>query len=185
MIAAFDNALLYLISVLFNLAMGVFLTRVLLQAVRADFYNPISQLVWRATQAVAGPLQSVLPRLKGRFDIACMLVLYVLAFLYIEMVCYVLHYDVSFPIVGGYAVLKLLDLLLEMYSLFMFVQAILSWVGPGVSNPAANILWSLNEPLLRPVRRIVPPVSGLDFSPMIVMLVMQLAIRFIPLPGIF
>ncbi len=50
-------------------------------------------------------------------------------------------------------------------------MALLSWVGPGVSNPAANVLWSLNEPLLRPVRRVLPPISGLDLSPIPVILI--------------
>jgi YggT family protein len=185
MIAAFDNALLYLVSVVFHVAMGLFLTRILLQAVRADFYNPISQVVWRATQAVVSPLQRLFPRVKGRFDIACVLVLIVITTLYIEAVDAITHYDLDLVTVAGLVVLKLLVLLLEMYSLFMFVQAILSWVGPGVSNPAANILWSLNEPILRPIRRIVPPFSGLDFSPLIAMVIMQFIIRVLPLPGLY
>jgi YggT family protein len=180
MTAAFDNALLYLVQVIFHLGMGLFLTRILLQAVRADFYNPISQMVWRATQAAANPLQRVLPRVRGRFDIACMLVLVVLAVLYIEAIDSVLHINHDFGSVLFYAFFKLLVLLLDMYSLFMFVQAILSWVGPGISNPAANILWSLNEPILRPIRRVIPPFSGLDFSPLVAMITMQFLIRLLP-----
>lgn len=180
MIAAFDNAFLYLVQVIFHFAMGLFLTRILLQAVRADFYNPISQMVWRATQAVATPLQRVLPHVKGRFDLACMLVLVVLVVLYIESVNALLHINLDLGDVLAYGFFKLIALLLELYTLFMFVQAILSWVGPGVSNPAANILWSLNEPILRPIRRVVPAFSGLDFSPMIAMVAMQFLVRLIP-----
>jgi YggT family protein len=185
MIAAFDNALLYLVQVVFHLAMGLFMTRILLQAVRADFYNPISQMVWRATQAVATPLQRVLPRVKGRFDIACAVVLVVITLIYVEVISSMLHYDLDIGTIAWYSMLKLVMLLLQMYFFFLFVQAILSWVGPGVSNPAANILWSLDEPILRPIRRVVPAFSGLDFSPLVGMVLIRLIMMFVPLPGIY
>ena len=185
MTAAFNNAFAYLVSVLFHVAMGLFLTRILLQAVRADFYNPISQAVWRATQTVASPLQRLLPRLQGRLDVACTLVLVALTVLYIEAMSYLYSFSPDFASVAWFTLLKIAMLLLEMYTLFMFVQAILSWVGPGVSNPAANILWSLNEPILRPIRRVIPPLAGRDFSPLIAMVAMQFIVRMLPLPGIY
>ncbi|MGC8159758.1 hypothetical protein ACP3WZ_24855, partial [Salmonella enterica] len=88
-------------------------------------------MVWRATQAGASPLQRILPRVKGRFDIACGLILAVLVVLYIEAVNSILHINLDFDNVIFYGFFKLIALLLEMYTLFMFVQAILSWVGPG------------------------------------------------------
>jgi YggT family protein len=54
-----------------------------------------------------------------------------------------------------------------------------------VNNPASNILWSLNEPILRPVRRFIPPMSGLDLSPLVVILLLQVLNRLLPLPGAF
>ncbi len=185
MIAAFDNALLYLVQVVFHLAMGLFLTRILLQAVRADFYNPVSQMVWRATQVVANPLQRILPRVKGRFDLACTVVLVVITAIYVELISSMFHYDLNIGTIAWFCVLKLIMLLLQMYFFFLFVQAILSWVGPGVSNPAANILWSLDEPILRPIRRVIPPFSGLDFSPLVAMVLIRLIMIMIPLPGIY
>lgn len=185
MTAAFLNATLFLVKTLFNLALGLFLVRVLLQAVRADFYNPISQLVWRSTQAVATPLQRLLPRVRGRFDIACMVVAFGIAWLYIEAIANLLHLTDG-PFEGAFfALCKILSLLITMYTMSLFIQAVLSWIGPGVSNSAANILWSLNEPLLRPVRRWIPPISGLDLTPLVVMLVLQLLYRFVPLPAIY
>jgi len=65
------------------------------------------------------------------------------------------------------------------------IQAILSWVGPGVNNPAGRILWSINDPLLRPVRRVLPPFSGLDLSPLVLIVALQFVNLLIPLPGIF
>jgi YggT family protein len=64
-------------------------------------------------------------------------------------------------------------------------QAILSWFGPGVNNPTSNILWSMNEPLLRPIRRVIPPVSGLDLSPLVAIIGLQVLVMLVPLPNIF
>ena len=55
------------------------------------------------------------------------------------------------------------------------IYVLLSWFGPGMNNPAGSILWSINEPLLRPVRRVLPPQAGLDFSPLVVILLLQVA----------
>jgi YggT family protein len=64
-------------------------------------------------------------------------------------------------------------LVLQLYMFTLTVQAIMSWLGPGVNNPASNILWSLNEPLLRPVRRLLPATPGLDLSPLVMILLLQ------------
>jgi YggT family protein len=184
MAAEVANALLFLVKSLFYVAMGVFLLRILLQAVRADFYNPISQTIWRVTHSVSTPLQKILPRVR-RFDTASAAVLFVLAFLYVESVVALVGVSVGALSAAWYALLVIFSLLVNLYTLLLLVFAILSWVGPGVSNPASNILWSLNEPLLRPVRRILPPLSGLDFSPMVVMIALQVVERLIPLPVLF
>jgi YggT family protein len=85
----------------------------------------------------------------------------------------------------GYGSLKLLLMLLGLYTFTLFIQAVMSWIGPGVHNPAANVLWSLNEPLLRPVRNVLPPIGGLDLSPLAVILALQVLSRLLPLPGVF
>lgn len=183
MIANVNNAMVYLVGTLLDLLIYVFLLRVLLHAVRADFYNPISQLVWKLTQPIVRPLQSVLPRARS-IDLASVIVLLLVALIDVRAVTYLYGYSLSLLQSGWFALLKLAMLLLNLYTLTLFVQAILSWVGPGTSNPAANILWSLNEPLLRPVRRFVPLIAGLDLSPMVVMFVLQLIARLLPIPGL-
>jgi YggT family protein len=183
MVANTSNALFFLITALLDLGLCAFLLRVLLQLVRADFYNPISQLVWRLTQPVVGPLGRAIPRWQ-RLDIAASLVLLLIAVIYVEVVAGLLQVPVTWLGALWFALLKLLSLTLNIYTLSLFALAILSWVGPGVSNPAANVLWSLNEPLLRPVRRILPPISGLDLSPIPVMLILQTLDRWLPL-GVF
>jgi YggT family protein len=179
-----NNAFFYLVSTLLDIYMWIVMLRVMLQAVRADFYNPISQLIWQLTQPLLRPFQTVLPKYR-QWDTAGIVLLAVVAMIYIHVVAAILGYGVGGLGSLWYALLKLVVLALNLYTFALFVQAILSWVGPGVNNPAGSILWSINEPLLRPVRRVVPPMSGLDLSPLIVILVLQFVNLLVPLPSIF
>jgi len=178
------NALFFLVNVLFELFMGALLLRVLLQLVRADFYNPLSQLVWKITNPFAQPLRAVMPRYR-KLDTATLLVLFVVAVIYIAVVSWMLGAGVPVLAMLWFALLKCIVLTINLYTLSLFVQAILSWMGPGGRNPAAEILWSLNEPLLAPVRRFIPPIGGFDLSPLAVMLALQVLIRLVPLPMLF
>ncbi|TXH05261.1 MAG: YggT family protein [Nevskiaceae bacterium] len=179
-----NNAIFFLVTTLFDLAMWALLLRVLLQWVRADFYNPMSQLVWQTTRYPTDWVRRVVPRWRN-LDTAALLVLIALAMLYVWAVAALLGFGVGAVNAFGYALLKLAVLTVNLYTFTLFVQAILSWLGPGVNNPASNVLWSLNEPLLRPVRRIIPPMAGLDLAPLVVMLALQVVSRLIPLPGLF
>ena len=184
MFANADNALFYLVSTIFELYLWVLLLRIILQWVRADFYNPFSQLIWRMTQPVLRWLQPVIPRWRT-LDGGAVLCALVVALIYVEAVIALLGYRYGLTSALWFAILKLVVLMLNLYTFSLFVQAILSWVGPGVSNPAGSVLWSINEPLLRPVRRILPPMAGLDLSPLVVILLLQVLNRLVPLPGIF
>lgn len=175
-----SNALYFLVSTLFEVYLWIVLLRILLQLVRADFYNPISQLVWQVTQPLVGPAQKVIPKV-GKFDTAAGLLALGLAVVYIHVIAGILGIRVGGLAALGYGALKLVSLTLSLYTFALFVQAILSWVGPGVNNPAGSILWSVNEPLLRPVRRVIPPMSGLDLSPLVVILVLQALNLMLPL----
>jgi YggT family protein len=179
-----SNAMFYLVTTLFEVYLWIVMLRIILQFVRADFYNPISQLVWQLTQPIVGPLQKLLPKF-GKLDTAATLLLTTVAIVYVFVAAAVLGYGVSAAGALWYALLKMVVLLLNLYTFALVIQAILSWVGPGVNNPAGSILWSINEPLLRPVRRVIPPFSGLDLSPLVVIVALQFVKLLIPLPGIF
>jgi YggT family protein len=179
-----SNALLFLVTTLFDLALWVYLLRLLLQWSRADFYNPISQAIWKATRFPSDWLRPYLPNVRN-INVAALLMLIVLAVLYIYVVIGLLGFSLSPLSVTWYAALKLVVVTVNLYTFTIFVHAIMSWLGPGVNNPASNILWSLNEPLLRPMRRLIPPVSGLDLSPLVVILILQVFNRLLPLPGAF
>lgn len=182
--ANIDNAMLFLLTTLFDLAMWIYLLRVLLQWSRADFYNPISQAVWKATRFPGDWLSPHLPKVRN-LNLVALAMLVLLAVIYIYVITGVLGFSIEPLSALGYAALKLVVLTANLFTFTIFVQAIMSWLGPGVNNPASNILWSVNEPLLRPMRRLIPPMSGLDLSPMVVILLLQVLNRLLPLPGAF
>jgi len=179
-----NNAFFYLVSTLFDIYLWIVMLRIILQLVRADFYNPISQLIWQLTQPLLRPVQALLPKYR-QWDLAAIGLLVVVAIAYIHIAAAILGVGVGALASLWFAALKIVVLALNLYTFGLFVQAILSWVGPGVSNPAGSILWSMNEPLLRPVRRVIPPMSGLDLSPLVVILLLQFLNLLVPLPGIF
>jgi YggT family protein len=180
----FHNAFNELVGTILELYLYVFLMRILLHAVRADYYNPLSQMILRSTQPLVRPLQAVLPRWR-RFDLAAGIVMFLLTAIYIEVMCLLWGQHIDIVSMLMYTVIKIVTLVLNLYIFGLVIQAILSWVGPGINNPAGNLLWVMNEPLLKPVRRVIPPTAGLDFSPMIVILALVFVRRLILLPTIF
>lgn len=179
-----SNALYFLISTLLNLYLSAVLLRIVLSAVRADFYNPISQLVWKLTQPLLAPFRNAIPRWK-RLDTAAALLLLVVSLVYVHLTMWM--FGMGLATLSGvlYAVLKVMVLAGNVYTVTLMFQAILSWFGPGVNNPASNILWSMNEPVLRPIRRLIPPVSGLDLSPLVAIIGLQVLVMLVPLPNLF
>jgi len=168
------NPLVFLVSTAFDLYILAVLLRFLLQLVRADFYNPVSQFLVKITQPVLRPLRRVIPGLGG-IDMAAVLLLFALQLVAIYVVG-LIRAGVLVPlapaIVGTVA--QLIELVLNVYFVVLIVQAILSWVQTGY-NPVASILYSLSDPILRPIRRVVPTIGGLDLSPLVAIIGIQLA----------
>jgi len=178
------TTLLRTTTLLFDLVMWLFILRIVLQLVRADFYNPLSQLIWRATRYPTDAMRRFLPQWRN-INFGAALTLFALAVAYVHIISGfgVLGYHVNRYQALGIAAIKIVALTVNLYTLTLAVQAVMSWLGPGVNNPASNILWSMNEPLLRPVRRVIPPVSGLDLSPLVVIVLLQIVNGLLPLPG--
>jgi YggT family protein len=138
-----NSALFFLVTTLLELVIWVYWLRLLLQAVRADFYNPISQFVFKATRMPTDPLSKLLPPVRN-INLGAALSLFVLGMVFIYAVTALLGIRVGLLGLMGYGSLKLLLMLLGLYTFTLFIQAVMSWIGPGVHNPAANVLWSLN-----------------------------------------
>ncbi|GAC22844.1 MAG: YggT family protein [Alteromonadaceae bacterium] len=164
------SAMQFLVNTLFELYLMVVLLRFWLQLARADFYNPFSQFVVKATHPIVGPLRRVLPSI-GRIDTATLVLALLVAGLKIVALNLIIGNTNINPlglVIGSfYLVVK------EALSLMMWVliiRAIMSWVSQGY-NPMDMVLGQLTEPLLAPIRRRLPSLGGLDLSVMVVILV--------------
>jgi YggT family protein len=152
----------------------VFLLRVLLPLSRADSRNQLSQAVIRLTNPLVLPLRRVLPPI-GKVDTASIVALIIVQAAAIAMLWLLGAYPFIFtPGQFIYVVfLTLLTTVLRFYIFALILYAILSWIAPGTYSPAAALLDSLCEPLLRPVRRVIPPLAGIDFSALFVIIGLQ------------
>ncbi|MGD8592029.1 MAG: YggT family protein [Gammaproteobacteria bacterium] len=167
------NAGVFLIQTLFGLYLVAVMLRFLLQMTRADFYNPVSQFLVKVTNPPLIPLRRVIPGLIG-IDMAAVVLLLVIQAVELVLVGMVQGFSLGIPGLLVLTVAELLNVLLNIYFFTILIQVILSWVNPGGYNPAIALLYSLNEPILSRARRIIPPISGFDLSPIVVFIGIQL-----------
>ena len=160
-------ALYFLVDSVLTFAVYAFLLRVLLQLVRADFRNPLAQAVVTLTSWLVLPLRRVLPPI-GRVDTASFVALFTVQ-LAATLILFRLRTGALFPFLPlAVAALRSLALAtLMLYTVLIFVYAALSFIAPGVRSPATSMLASLCEPVLQPLRRVLPVVGGIDFSPLV------------------
>lgn len=171
-----SDALSFLIRTLFDLYIAAVALRFLLQWVRADFYNPISQFLVRITNPPLRPLRRFIPGYAG-LDFASLTLMILLKAVEIAVLGLVAAGRVPAPL--GLLVISLAEILKLMIYICMFaiiIEVILSWVNPGAYNPATVLIYRLTEPLLAPARRLLPPMGGLDLSPLIVLIFLQLTL---------
>lgn len=165
------KALYFLINTAFTLYLMVVLLRLWLQLARADFYNPFSQFVVKATNPLVLPLRKIIPSL-GPLDTASLLIAYLIAtakFVVLQLLFSAnLHLGVSF-ILGG---LLLLKEALNLLFWILVIRAIMSWFSQG-RNPLEHVFHQLTEPVLAPIRRVIPPIGGLDLSVLVVLVALQ------------
>ncbi|NBN71499.1 YggT family protein [Proteus sp. G2618] len=164
------NFLNFVILTLLQLYTSVLLLRVWMQCVRADFYNPFSQFIVKITQPIVRPLRSVIPSI-GPIDTASVLLAYILILIGIIIPSYLSGTSIPFSLMFPFAFIELLTAAGKMIFWLIIIRAILSWVSQG-RNPIDHLLFQLTEPLMAPIRRVIPAMGGLDFSAMIVILVL-------------
>ncbi len=177
----FGNAGTFLISTVFGLYILLVLLRFLFQLVRADFYNPISQAVVKLTNPTLRPLRRVIKGVAG-IDVASVVLLLVLKLVELSLVAAIQGIGMGFIGLFVLALAALLQMTLHIFLFAVLIQVILSWVAPHAYNPVSSLLLSLTEPLLRPARRLIPAIGGLDFSPIVVLVVLQLSSMLIIAP---
>lgn len=166
-----SGALNFIITNLFDLYIMIVFTRFLLQLLRADFYNPVSQFVVKATTPILKPMRRLIPGYGG-LDNASVVLLVVLILAKLVIWGFInFNYFIMMPplpFLVLFAKSTALTLV-NYFTLILVVGAIMSWVVQGY-HPIASVLFQLSDPIVAPVRRILPPMGGIDFSPMIVIL---------------
>ncbi|MDB4511927.1 YggT family protein [Arenicella sp.] len=175
------NAGSYLSQTLFGLALFIVLLRFWMQWVRADFRNPFGQFVISVTNPVIIPLRKILPSF-GSIDTATV----VFAFIVASIKVYLLFaINQIFPALVSFLTYVIGDVIQHSIYLFfaaIFIQIIVSWVNPYSDHPIVSIARSLAEPIMAPARRLIPPIGGLDISPILVIIFLQLSLQLVVAP---
>ncbi|MCH4872516.1 MULTISPECIES: YggT family protein [Pseudomonas] len=173
-----NGAAIFVIQTLGSLYLLIVLLRFILQLVRANFYNPICQFTVKATQPLLKPLRRVIPSMFG-LDMSS-LVLAIIVQMVIFAVVLMLSY-IPFTVLGLFlwAIIGVLKLFLNVFFYAMIISVILSWVAPGSTSPGAELVNQITEPALAPFRRFLPSMGGLDISPILAFMVIQLFQSFV------
>lgn len=172
------NAFAFLINALVGLYLVAIMLRVVLQAVRADFYNPICLFLVRVTNPAIKPLRRIIPGFMG-IDMAGVVLLLVVQTLELLVISWIAGPVLHFPGILLLAVAELLRLLAYLYIFAIVAFALLSWVNPDPANPVVPLLWRLTNPILAPARQLLPSMGGIDISPMLVIILMLFLVRLL------
>lgn len=170
-----NEALIYVLQTLGQLYIFVVLLRFILQLVRADFYNPISQFVAKATQPLLTPLRKLIPGLGG-LDLAS-LVLALLVHMAVSAAVLALAGAPALQLLPQlliWCLLSLAGLFLKIFFFALIISVVLSWIAPASHNPAVYLIHQICEPVLAPIRRLLPDLGGIDISPIFAFIALQL-----------
>ena len=177
------DSLFFLIRVLSHLYLLLFLLRFIMHWIRADFYNPLAQFVVRATNLLVVPARRVIPA-TSVIDLPTLAVLIIVETIATWLLLSVASVPWTWDVFASYVLFRLVNLALSLYTWTILVYVILSWVSPGGYHPLTMMLSELNQPILGRIRQILPPISGLDLSPLLAVILIQTISVAIPLPNL-
>ncbi len=190
------SPLTLIINALFDLYILLILLRFILQILRADFYNPVSQFIVKVTSPPLKILRRFIPSISGQDISSIVLCLGLIYFKYILL----RMLDIPAVSIGSaiapigsasyvglfiYSIADLVSLTLTIFLMAIIIQVILSWISPGQYNPIIGLVSTLASPVLRPVRKIMPAIGGLDLSPIFGTLIIMVAKLLIVPPIIY
>lgn len=165
----YDNPFIFLIDTLFDIYIAIVLLRFLLQLVGADFYNPISQFIVKATQKPVVLARRIIPSFRG-IDLASLTLVVLLIFIKLSFLLVLGGIQPSISIILIQSLYDFIQLVFDIFIFAIFVQAILSWVNPDPYNPVSAVLYSLTAPVLRPIKKHLPVMGGMDLSPIVALI---------------
>jgi YggT family protein len=169
-----STAAVYILQTIGSLYLLIVLLRFILQLVKADFYNPLCQFIVRATHPLLKPLRKVIPSFAG-LDIASLGRAILLQLVLMALVLLLMGNGIGDPLLLlVWSIIGVTALFLKVFFFALIISVILSWVAQGSRNPAAELVSQICEPLLAPIRRVLPGMGGLDLSPIVAFLILNL-----------
>ncbi|MBE9515548.1 MAG: YggT family protein [Proteobacteria bacterium] len=168
------------IQLVFGLYIFVVMLRFILQLVRADFYNPISQGLMKLTAPILNPLRRIIPGLWG-IDLASVLLMLTLKAVELGLLLFITKSSAGVSVLMIIAVAQLIQLAVYILIGSILIRIIVSWINPHAAyqNPVVMLVSSISEPIMRPVRRLLPPMGGIDFSPMLVIFLLFTVLKIL------
>lgn len=167
-----NNVLDFLIHILFTSYIYAVIIRMLLGLTRADFYNPFSQFILTITNPVLKPLRKLLPSV-GSVETSAIVLIVVLKFIELAVRSFLVSKQVLLSALILPAIVGVLNQIVNVFIFAIIILVVISWVAPhmhGQSNPITPILRSITEPLIRPARKLIPPVGVFDLSTFVVLI---------------
>jgi len=168
-----SNPATFLIEIIFGLYALLVLLRFLLQVTRADFYNPLSQFIVKATSPLLLPLRKIIPGFGG-IDTSSLILAWVVKTIELTLIIWITNSQLNLLLAMGLAIPALIELTINIFIYSILIVIIISWINPTSYNPAVGLLNSLTEPVTRPFKKIIPTFSGMDFSSMVAMIALTL-----------
>ncbi|MDX1368379.1 YggT family protein [Pseudomonas sp.] len=169
-----STAAVYILQTIGSLYLLIVLLRFILQLVKADFYNPLSQFIVRATHPLLKPLRKVIPSFAG-LDLASLVLAILVQLVLMALVLILMGFGLDNPLqLLIWSIIGVTALFIKVFFFALIISVILSWVAQGSHNPAAELINQICEPLLAPIRRILPSLGGLDLSPIVAFLILNL-----------
>ncbi len=189
----FTSPLTLIVSTLFDLYVLIVLLRFMLQLMRADPHNSVSQFIIKLTTPPLRYLRRFIPsvfRQDSSALVLCLVVTYAKFVLLRLLDIEVVHINNTIAYIGGvgylglliYSIADLVSLFLSIFLIAILIQVILSWINPGIYNPVIGLVNTLATPALRPIQKLIPPVGGIDLSPLFAMLMIMVAKMLIIAP---
>jgi len=169
----FTEIFTLVLDTLSSLYLMIILLRFIFQVSRADFYNPISQFVVKATNALLIPIRRIVPSIGG-IDTSSIVLAIIFQTLVISLKLLVLSGGLANPLfLVALSIVMILSVVLKIYFWSLIIMIVASWIAPGSGHPALVLINQIVEPIMQPFRKILPPMGGLDLSPILAFIVIQ------------
>jgi YggT family protein len=173
----FGDIARFLLNTVFTLFGAALILRAWMQVVRMPPYNPVSNAVMQATNWIVLPLRKILP--GGKVDWASILATFIASVVYVVLMVVLAGVDpmLMLPMLLLVAVLTVVKWALNLITWMTILMALLSWLNP--QSPAMPLLYQITAPFLDPLRRILPRLGGIDLSPVLLLVIVQVLLMVV------